>query len=77
MDANIQALGEAELGFVLGVPCVIVNPDKQTEFYLTYKTVALTCKKLNVEIDRYNIDPNPKNNSNEQYLKSRIIGTNV
>ena len=34
------------------------------------------CKKLNIEIDRYNID-STKNNSNEQYIKFADFQFNV
>ena len=70
-----QVAGEGELGFVLAVPCVTVNPDRQIQSYLNIKkkkkTADLILKTLNVEIDPYNIDATQEN-SNEQYVSRKL-----
>ena len=71
-----QALGEAELGFVLGVPLCYCKPGQADGVLLNIQNSGFDFKKLNVEIDRYNID-STKNNSNEQYLKFANYQFNV
>ena len=71
-----QALGEAELGFVLGVPLCYCKPGQADGVLLNIQNSGFDFKNLNVEIDRYNID-STKNNSNEQYLKFANYQFNV
>ena len=71
-----QAPGEAELGFVLGVPLCYCKPGEADAVLLNIANSGFDFKKLNIEIDRYNID-STKNNSNEQYLKFANYQFNV
>ena len=71
-----QASGQAELGFVLGVPLCYCKPGQADGVLLNINNSGFDFKDLNIEIDRYNID-STKNNSNEQYLKFANYQFNV
>ncbi len=71
-----QATGQAELGFVLAVPLVYCKPGQADAVLLNITNSNFDFKKLNIEIDRYNID-STKNNSNEQYIKFADFQFNV
>ena len=63
---TVPITGEAELGYVLAVH-VTANPGQVDPDFEYSKTVDLTLKTSNIEIDRYNID-STNGNSNEQYI---------
>ena len=71
-----QTTGQAELGFVLAVPLVYCKPGQADSVLLNINNSSFDFKKLNIEIDRYNID-STKNNSNEQYIKFADFQFNV
>tara|TARA_B100001248_G_scaffold26492_1_gene17378 strand:+ start:32178 stop:35135 length:2958 start_codon:yes stop_codon:yes gene_type:complete len=71
-----QATGQAELGFILAVPLVYCKPGQADAVLLNITNSNFDFKKLNIEIDRYNID-STKNNSNEQYIKFADFQFNV
>ena len=71
-----QGTGQAELGFVLGVPLCYCKPGQGDAVLLNIQNSGFDFKTLNVEIDRYNID-STLGNSNEQYIKFANYQFNV